>query len=105
MVCTSRYQLPVVVIIMNNSGIYGGDRRQQQLREAAHKGATAAGFDEDPEPTSFVPNAKSGTPPAFCCRLNTCHDCLNAVQCTVTFTVVDARHPCAVLLVYRSVCL
>jgi len=47
-----------VVIIMNNSGIYGGDRRQQQLREAAHKGAKAAGFGDDPEPTSFVPDAK-----------------------------------------------
>ncbi|KAL0038994.1 hypothetical protein WJX77_004453 [Trebouxia sp. C0004] len=54
----SRYQLPIVVIIMNNSGIYGGDRRQQQLREAAHKGAKAAGFGDDPEPTSFVPDAK-----------------------------------------------
>ena len=43
---------------MNNSGIYGGDRRQQQLREAAHKGAAAAGFANDPEPTSFVPHAK-----------------------------------------------
>ncbi|DBB01199.1 TPA: hypothetical protein ACH3X1_001081 [Trebouxia sp. C0004] len=43
---------------MNNSGIYGGDRRQQQLREAAHKGAKAAGFGDDPEPTSFVPDAK-----------------------------------------------
>jgi len=53
-----RYQLPIVVIIMNNSGIYGGDRRQQQLREAAHRGAKAAGFGDDPEPTSFVPDAK-----------------------------------------------
>lgn len=61
LVCTCRHQLPIVVIIMNNSGIYGGDRRQEQLREAAHKGATAAGFGQDPEPTSFVPNAKSVT--------------------------------------------
>ena len=59
MVVLHRYNLPVVVIIMNNSGIYGGDRRQQQLREAAHRGAAAAGFGADPEPTSFVPKAKS----------------------------------------------
>ena len=65
-----RYELPVVVIIMNNSGIYGGDRRQQQLREAAHKGATAAGFGHDPEPTSFVPNAKSVT---LCIKLSALH--------------------------------
>lgn len=43
---------------MNNSGIYGGDRRQQVLRDAAHKGAVAGGFADDPEPTSFVPKAK-----------------------------------------------
>lgn len=43
---------------MNNSGIYGGDRRQQVLQDAAHKGAVAAGFGDDPIPTSFVPKAK-----------------------------------------------
>ena len=53
-----RYKLPVVLLIMNNSGIYGGDRRQQVLRDAAHKGAAAGGFADDPEPTSFVPKAK-----------------------------------------------
>ena len=62
LLCICRYQLPIVVIIMNNGGIYGGDRRQQQLREAAHQGATAAGFGHDPEPTSFVPDAKSVPP-------------------------------------------
>lgn len=57
-----RYKLPVVVLIMNNSGIYGGDRRQQVLRDAAHKGAVAGGFADDPEPTSFVPKAKYALP-------------------------------------------
>ncbi|CAN1227668.1 2-hydroxyacyl-CoA lyase [Linum perenne] len=37
-----RYQLPVVVIVFNNGGVYGGDRRRP---------------DEDPAPTSFVPQA------------------------------------------------
>ena len=57
-----RYKLPIVVLIMNNSGIYGGDRRQQVLRDAAHKGAVAGGFADDPEPTSFVPKAKYALP-------------------------------------------
>lgn len=44
-----RYQLPVVVIVFNNGGVYGGDRRN--LEEI--KGP----FKDDPAPTSFVPGA------------------------------------------------
>lgn len=43
---------------MNNNGIYGGDRRQQELKAAAHKGSTAAGFGSDPIPTSFVQDTR-----------------------------------------------
>lgn len=38
-----RYNLPVCVLVMNNGGIYGGDRREAALREAAQKGALAVG--------------------------------------------------------------
>lgn len=44
-----RYQLPVVVIVFNNGGVYGGDRRSAEEKHGPHK--------EDPAPTSFVPNA------------------------------------------------
>ena len=44
-----RYQLPVVVIVFNNGGVYGGDRRSPEEIDGPHK--------EDPAPTSFVPNA------------------------------------------------
>lgn len=44
-----RYQLAVVVIVFNNGGVYGGDRRRPEEIEGPHK--------EDPAPTSFVPNA------------------------------------------------
>eukprot|EP00884_Botryococcus_braunii_P001876 jgi/Botrbrau1/1168/Bobra.0162s0055.2 len=52
-----RYNLAVVVIVFNNSGIYGGDRRVEPLIEAAEKGAKLAGFGQDPPPTAFVPKA------------------------------------------------
>ena len=45
-----RYKLPVVVIIMNNNGIYGGDRRGPVALPDFLK--------NDPAPTSFVPDAK-----------------------------------------------
>lgn len=45
-----RYKLPVVVIIMNNNGIYGGDRRGPVSIPDFLK--------SDPAPTSFVPDAK-----------------------------------------------
>ncbi|KAF7822279.1 2-hydroxyacyl-CoA lyase [Senna tora] len=45
-----RYQLPVVVIVFNNGGVYGGDRRNPEEINGPHK--------DDPAPTSFVPEAK-----------------------------------------------
>ncbi|KAI9085654.1 hypothetical protein K1719_032497 [Acacia pycnantha] len=44
-----RYQLPVVVIVFNNGGVYGGDRRSPEEVDGPYK--------DDPAPTSFVPNA------------------------------------------------
>ncbi|XP_050228914.1 2-hydroxyacyl-CoA lyase [Mercurialis annua] len=44
-----RYQLPVVVIVFNNGGVYGGDRRSPE--------ELAGPFKDDPAPTSFVPGA------------------------------------------------
>lgn len=48
----------MVIIVLNNNGIYGGDRRTAQLREAAATGARSGGFSRDPVPTAFVENAK-----------------------------------------------
>ncbi|KAJ6801402.1 2-hydroxyacyl-CoA lyase [Iris pallida] len=44
-----RYQLPVVVIVFNNGGVYGGDRRNPDEVTGPYK--------DDPAPTSFVPEA------------------------------------------------
>ncbi|XXG80497.1 hypothetical protein AAC387_Pa09g1346 [Persea americana] len=44
-----RYQFPVVVIVFNNGGVYGGDRRNPEDITGPFKG--------DPAPTSFVPGA------------------------------------------------
>ncbi|KAF3444320.1 hypothetical protein FNV43_RR14010 [Rhamnella rubrinervis] len=44
-----RYQLPVVVIVFNNGGVYGGDRRSPN--------EISGPFKDDPAPTSFVPSA------------------------------------------------
>ncbi|KAI3462575.1 hypothetical protein Pfo_019238 [Paulownia fortunei] len=44
-----RYQLPVVVIVFNNGGVYGGDRRNPE--------EIAGPYKDDPAPTSFVPGA------------------------------------------------
>ncbi|XP_030527343.1 2-hydroxyacyl-CoA lyase [Rhodamnia argentea] len=44
-----RYQLPVVVIVFNNGGVYGGDRRTPEEIDGPYK--------HDPAPTSFVPTA------------------------------------------------
>jgi 2-hydroxyacyl-CoA lyase 1 len=53
-----RYQLPVVIIVFNNGGIYGGDRRKAAVKEAAESGARSGGFEADPIPTAFVANAQ-----------------------------------------------
>ncbi|XP_041003314.1 2-hydroxyacyl-CoA lyase [Juglans microcarpa x Juglans regia] len=44
-----RYQLPVVVIVFNNGGVYGGDRRSPEEIDGPYK--------DDPAPTSLVPGA------------------------------------------------
>ncbi|KAE9448916.1 hypothetical protein C3L33_19186, partial [Rhododendron williamsianum] len=48
-VTLARYQLLVVVIVFNNSGVYGGDRRSPE--------EITGPFKDDPAPTSFVPGA------------------------------------------------
>jgi 2-hydroxyacyl-CoA lyase 1 len=54
----ARYKLPITIIVINNGGVYGGDRRPQQLQDAAKQGAASGGFSNDPIPTAFVPNAR-----------------------------------------------
>lgn len=44
-----RYQLPVVVIVFNNGGVYGGDRRSPEEIDGPYK--------DDPAPTSINPGA------------------------------------------------
>ncbi|XP_052205269.1 2-hydroxyacyl-CoA lyase [Diospyros lotus] len=44
-----RYKLPVVIIVFNNGGVYGGDRRSSEEITGLYK--------DDPAPTSFVPDA------------------------------------------------
>ncbi|XP_024541758.1 2-hydroxyacyl-CoA lyase isoform X1 [Selaginella moellendorffii] len=45
-----RYNLPIVVIIFNNDGVYGGDRRTPEDKEGPLK--------DFPAPTSFIPCAR-----------------------------------------------
>lgn len=43
-----RYNLPICIVVINNGGIYGGDRRQQALVELAEtgtRGGSRAGGD------------------------------------------------------------
>lgn len=54
----ARYKLPIIVCVMNNGGIYGGDRREAALAQAATQGAKAGGFAADPAPTSFVDGSR-----------------------------------------------
>jgi 2-hydroxyacyl-CoA lyase 1 len=45
-----RYDLAVIVVIMNNNGVYGGDRRKSS--------EISGPFSSDPSPTSFVADAR-----------------------------------------------
>ncbi len=54
----ARYKLPVVVLVFNNNGIYGGDRRPQQLRTEASAGLAASGLAGDPTPTEFCRDSR-----------------------------------------------
>lgn len=53
-----RYSLPILFIVMNNGGIYGGDRRTAKLQALASKGLSSIGHPYDPAPTAFVADAK-----------------------------------------------
>lgn len=48
-----RYHLKVIVVVLNNGGIYGGDRRPQGEKERARKGLRGVGYGHDPPPTAF----------------------------------------------------
>lgn len=53
-----RYKLPIIIVVFNNGGIYGGDRREDGLRGRAARGLEKAGWPDDPAPTAFVPGAR-----------------------------------------------
>lgn len=53
-----RYGMPIIFIVFNNQGVYGGDRRDQETRELAENGLKVAGWNKDLSPTAFVPNAR-----------------------------------------------
>ena len=52
-----RYNLPIVFVIINNGGVYGGDRREAAVQDLASKGLKKAGYEQDPAPTAFVPGS------------------------------------------------
>lgn len=54
----ARFGLPITFIVLNNGGVYGGDRRSAALVEAAGKGAAGGGFGSDPPPTAFAPGIR-----------------------------------------------
>lgn len=57
-----------MVIVFNNGGIYGGDRRQPALQEAARAGAAKGNFLADPVPTAFVADARWARDSHMYCR-------------------------------------
>ena len=53
-----RYKLPITIVVFNNGGIYGGDRRDDGVRGRAARGLENAGWPDDPAPTAFVPGSR-----------------------------------------------
>lgn len=54
----ARFNLPITFVILNNGGVYGGDRRARALAADAARGAAGGGFAGDPPPTAFAPGAR-----------------------------------------------
>jgi 2-hydroxyacyl-CoA lyase 1 len=48
-----RYHLKVIVVVLNNGGIYGEDRRPQKEKERAKGALESVGYGQDPPPTAF----------------------------------------------------
>merc|ERR1711924_453329 len=53
----ARYGLKVIIVVLNNGGIYGGDRRSESTRAKVEQGMKVAGFGGDPAPTAFAPGS------------------------------------------------
>ena len=54
----ARFDLPITFVVLNNGGVYGGDRRSPALVRAAGEGARGGGFAGDPPPTAFAPGIR-----------------------------------------------
>ena len=84
-----------MVIVFNNGGIYGGDRRQPALQEAARAGASKGNFLADPVPTAFVADARWACTSHMYCRAQ--HLGLsgnNAARSVCRLTSVATPMPC-----------
>ena len=73
----ARFGLPITFVVLNNGGVYGGDRRRPALAEAAGRGADGGGFRSDPPPTAFAPGVR--------------HDLIAAAFGARAFVARDAR--------------
>jgi 2-hydroxyacyl-CoA lyase 1 len=91
-----RYKLPIVVIVMNNGGIYGGDRRASGLQGAAEAGLAKSGLASDPAPTAFVPDSRYDLMmKAFHGKSYRCSRA-HELQDALSVTLREARLPCLI---------
>ena len=49
----ARYNLRVIVVVLNNGGIYGGDRRDDNVKREASSSLKKIGVSHEPAPTAF----------------------------------------------------